>query len=120
MSEQFDLNQNLELIDAMGHTVGIVLPPKTAQELTAERDRLREEVRQLQNQLAEVQSQLNSWKEKARISEERATQWEQDWRDIYKLLPAELRVTEEDIAEIQRDPHTFDEILQMLEQYKPS
>ncbi len=106
MSDQIDLSQRLELRYATGDTVGIVLTPKAVQDLTAERDRLREEVGQLRKQLDEAQRQI--------------ALLEQDWQSMFRLLPRELQVTEEDIREAQRNSHTIDEVLQMLEQYKPS
>jgi predicted nucleic acid-binding Zn-ribbon protein len=102
MSDPIDLSQRLEQLYATGDMVGIVLTPKAIQDLTAERDRLREEVSQLRKQLEEAQRQI--------------ALLEQDWQSMFRLLPRELQVTEEDIAEAQRNGIPLEKIIQELEQ----
>lgn len=108
MGESIELRhgEQLRMCDGNGRTIGVVLSPGTLEQMTAERDQLREEVGQLRKQLDEAQRQI--------------TLLEQDWQSMFRLLPRELQVTEEDIREAQRNSHTIDEVLQMLEQYKPS
>ena len=65
MSELFSLSHNLELRDPAGHMVGIVLPPKAAQELTDERDKLREEVDRLHAKLTELRGALDHARQEA-------------------------------------------------------
>lgn len=110
----------LRLCDANNRIIGIFLSPAVLEQMNAERERLAKEVGELRKQLEETQQLLDSWKEKARLSNERMALLEKDWDALFRLLPRELQVTPEDIAEIQRDPHTFEEILQMFEQHKSS
>jgi predicted nucleic acid-binding Zn-ribbon protein len=65
MSDLFSLSHNLELRDPAGHTVGIVLPAKAAQELTGERDELRAEVDRLHAELTELQRALDQARQEA-------------------------------------------------------
>jgi septal ring factor EnvC (AmiA/AmiB activator) len=113
-------NEHWQLCDGSGRAIGIVLAPTAVEQMNAERERLANEVSELRKQLEETQRQLGSWQEKSRHHEEQIALLEKDWRSMFRLLPRELQVTEEDIAEIQRDPHSFEEILQMFEQRKPS
>ncbi len=98
--------EQLQLCDAKGRVVGVFLPPATLEQMNAERERLVKEIGELRKQLDEAQRQV--------------ALLEQDWHSMFRLLPKELQVTEEDIREIQRDPHTFEEILEMFEQHKSS
>lgn len=98
--------EQLRLCDADGRIVGVFLAPATLEQMNAERERLAKEVEELRKRLDEAQ--------------QRMALLEQDWHSMFRLLPRELQVTEEDIREIQRDPHTFDEILKMFEEHEPS
>ncbi|HEY7428357.1 MAG TPA: hypothetical protein VH682_29260 [Gemmataceae bacterium] len=102
MSDQIDLSQRLELRYATGDMVGIVLTPKAVQDLTAERDRLREEVSQLRKQLDEAQRQI--------------ALLEQDWQSMFRLLPRELQVTEEEMREAIQNSVPFEKLIEELEQ----
>jgi uncharacterized protein YhaN len=122
MGESTALNNGepLRLCDANNRIIGIFLSPAALEQMNAERERLAKEVGELRKQLEETQHLLDSWKEKARLKDERMGLLEKDWDALFRLLPRELQVTPEDIAEIERDPHTFEEILQMFEQHKSS
>lgn len=98
--------EQLRLCDADGRIVGVLLSPTTLEQMNAERERLAKEVEELRKRLKEAQHQV--------------AVLEQDWHSMFRLLPRELQVTEEDIREIQRDPHSFEEILKMLEEHEPS
>src|SRR5579884_1750676 len=98
--------EQLQLCDAKGRVVGVFLSPATLEQMNAERERLVKEIGELRKQLDEAQRQV--------------ALLEQDWHSMFRLLPKELQVTEEDIREIQRDPHTFEEILELFEQDKSS
>jgi SMC interacting uncharacterized protein involved in chromosome segregation len=98
--------EQLRLCDANGCVVGFFLSPAALEEMNAERERLIKEIGDLRKQLDE--------------SQRRVALLELDWHSMFRLLPKELQVTEEDIREIQRDPHTFEEILEMFEQHKTS
>lgn len=98
--------EQLQLCDANGRLVGVFLAPAALEQMNAERDRLTREVEELRNQLEKSQRQV--------------ALLEEDWQSMFRLLPKELQVTEEDIREIQRDPHTFEEIEWMFEQHKSS
>lgn len=98
--------EQLQLCDSKGRIVGVFLSPATLEQMNAERQRLLQEVEDLRKRLEESQRQVALLQE--------------DWQSMFRLLPKELQVTEEDIREIQRDPHTFEEILEMFEQHKPS
>jgi predicted nucleic acid-binding Zn-ribbon protein len=98
--------EQLQLCDANGRIVGVFLTPAALEQMNVERERLAKEVEELRKQLDEGQRQI--------------ALLEEDWHSMFRLLPKELQVTEEDIREIQRDPHTFEEILEMFEQHKPS
>lgn len=68
MSDQIDFSQRLEQLYATGDMVGIVLTPKTFQDLNAERDRLRAEVVELRQALEAARQEL---RDKAAIVAER-------------------------------------------------
>lgn len=88
--------EQLRLCDANGRIVGVFLAPAIVEQMNAERDRLVKENEELRKQLDEAKRQI--------------TLLEEDWQSMFRLLPKELQVTEEDIREIQRDPHTFEEL----------
>jgi SMC interacting uncharacterized protein involved in chromosome segregation len=104
MGESIPLNngEQLQLRDSAGRIVGVFLSPATLEEMNSERERLAKEVEELRKQLDEAQRQIAGL--------------EQDWQTMFRHLPRELQVTEEDIREIQRDPHTFEEIFREWEQ----
>jgi hypothetical protein len=108
MGDSTTLNngEQLQLCDANGRVIGVFLTPAALEEINAERERSMKEISELRKQLDESQRQV--------------ALLEQDWQSMFRLLPKELQVTEEDIREIQRDPHTFEEILEMFEQHKSS
>jgi predicted nucleic acid-binding Zn-ribbon protein len=93
--------EQLQLCDAKGRIVGVFLSPATLEQMHTERERLAEEVKDLRKRLDEAQRQI--------------ALLEQDWQSMFRLLPKELQVTEEDIREIQRDPHTFEELFREWE-----
>lgn len=113
MSNQIDLNQRVEIRYATGDMVGIVLAPKAVQELTGERDQLREETKRLRAEVAELRRAL-----------EEAQREVQDKAAIVKERDLYLQELEsfwaETIAEAKRNPHTIEEVLQMFEQHKSS
>jgi hypothetical protein len=94
--------KQLRLCDADGRVVGVFLSPAALQQLRADREQLTREGEELRKQLEESQRQV--------------ALLEQDWQSMFRLLPKELQVTEEDIREIQRDPHTFEELFREWEQ----
>ena len=104
------MGESMELNNGLG--------PETIRDMTSERDRLRIEVAELRKQLDETQRQIEIWKEKYRHSEEQVALLDQDWHSMFRLLPRELQVTEEDILEIRRDPHTFEELWGLFEQHE--
>src|SRR6185437_9612602 len=108
--------EQLRLCNGNGRTVGIFVAPTTLEQMNAERERLAEKVAELEKRLDETQRLLDSWKEKAQLGSEREALLEKDWHSMFQLLPRELQVREDDIAEIQRDPHTFEELFQEWEQ----
>ncbi|MHB1422339.1 MAG: hypothetical protein ACYC3I_03910 [Gemmataceae bacterium] len=104
MTESIPLNngEQLQLCDGAGRIVGIFLSPTTLEQMNAERERLAKEVEELRKQLDRAQR--------------RVAVLEQDWQSMFRQLPRELQVTEEDIKAIQRDPHTFEELFREWEQ----
>ena len=104
MSGSLSLNngEQLQLCDAEGRIVGVFLSPETLGQMKNERERLAKEVEELRKKLDEAQREI--------------ALLEEDWQSMFRLLPKELQVTEEDIREIQRDPHTFEEIFREWEQ----
>ena len=119
-SRELKNGEQFQLCDANGRTLGVFLAPETVQQMNAERERLAKEADELRKQLEETQRQRDAWMEKARHSEERAALLEQDWHSMFRLLPRELQITEEEIREIQRNPHTFEEVLDLFTQRKSS
>lgn len=104
MGDAIALNngEQLRLCNGNGRVVGVLLSPAELEERNAERQRLIQEIGDLRKQLDE--------------SQRRIVVLEEDWHSMYRLLPKELQVTEEDIREIQRDPHTFEELFREWEQ----
>lgn len=104
MSESTALTngEQLRVCDANNRIVAVLLSPATLEQMNAERDRLVQEVGELRKQLDEAQRQI--------------VVLDEDWHSMFRLLPRELQVTEEDIKEIQRDPHTFEELFREWEQ----
>ncbi len=104
MGESMALNngEELRLCDGDGHVVGFFLAPAALERMNAEREQLAKEVDELRKRLDEAQRQV--------------ALLEQDWHSMFRLLPREYQVTEEDIKEIQRDPHTFEELFREWEQ----
>ncbi len=86
---------------------------KVVQDLTAERDRLREEVNRLRAEVTELKRTLEEAQrevhDKAAIVKE---------RDLY--LHELESFWAETIAEAKRNPHTIEDVLQMFEQHKSS
>lgn len=82
---------------------------KVVQDLTTERDKLRDEANRLRAEVAELRRALEE-------SQRQVAMLEEDWQSMFRLLPKELQVTEEDIRAIQRDPHTFEELFREWEQ----
>lgn len=108
MSEQLDLSQNLELRDAAGHTVGIVLPPKIAHHLTAERDQLRSEVGRLDAEVAELRQALEVARQELR--DKVAIMAERD-----RYLQALEEMWAEKIADADKNGKEFGELLAEIE-----
>lgn len=108
MSDQIDLSQNLELRDAAGHTVGIVLPQKAAQDLTAERDQLRAEVSRLGAEVAELRQALETARQEAH--DKAAIMAERD-----RYLQALEDLWAEKIADMDKNGREFGELIAEIE-----
>jgi hypothetical protein len=109
MSDLLNLNQPLELRDAAGHTV-VILSPKAAQELTAERDQLRNEVTHLRAEIAELNRALEDARKE--VSDKAAIVAERDlyYRELESLMAEKIAYMNahgidgsEVIAEIEAD-----------------
>ncbi len=105
-SKELSNGEELRLCDSSGRIVGIFLSAAALEQMSAERERLAKEGEELRKRLDEAQQQI--------------ALLEQDGHSMFRLLPREYQVTEEDIKEIQRDPHRFEEVLQMWEQDESS
>lgn len=108
MSNQIDLSQRMEIRNATGDTVGIVLAPKAVQELTTERDQLREETNRLRVEVTELKRALDEAQRAVRDKD--AIEAE---RDLY-LRELEEFWTEK-IAETQKNGADFREFIAELE-----
>lgn len=84
------------------------LEAKAFQEVTAERDRLRAEVAELRRALDEARLEL---RDKAAITAER----DQLLKSLYALWPKDDLITEEDIAEMDKNGVDFGDIIAEIE-----
>lgn len=94
--------EQLQLCDANGRIVGVFVSPATLEQMNAERERLVKEIGELRKQLDENQRQV--------------ALLEQDWQSMFRLLPKELQVTEEDMREALQNSIPLDKLIQELEQ----
>jgi septal ring factor EnvC (AmiA/AmiB activator) len=103
MSNQIDLSQRVEIRYATGDTVGIVLAPNAVQELTAERDQLREETSRLRIQVAELRRALEEAQREVRDKTAIVAERDQLLRSLHALLAKDVQITPEDIAELDKN-----------------
>ncbi len=115
MSDQIDLSQRVEIRYATGDTVGIVLAPKAVQELTAERDQLREEANRLRAEVAELQRALEDAQREARDKAAVAAERDQYLRSLHALLAKDVQITPEDIAELDKNGVDIAEVIAEIE-----
>lgn len=94
--------EQLQLCDANGRIVGVFLSPATLEQMSAERERLAKEVEELRKQLDKTQREVAFL--------------EQDWHSMFRLLPKELQVTEEDMREALQNSMPLEKLIQELEQ----
>lgn len=104
MGDSIALNngEQLRLCDANGRIVGVFLSPGTLEQMNAERERLTKEIEELREQLDKAKREV--------------AVLEQDWHSMFRLLPKELQVTEEDIREAIQNSRPLEELIQELEQ----
>jgi hypothetical protein len=107
-SEKNGLERGQELHDGQGRPVGVFLHADAAAELTAERDRLRAEVSELNRALDEAREEL---KDKAALTNERDVYL----KALHKLLWKDVPFTEEDIAEWDRTGLTLNQFIGEIE-----
>jgi predicted RNase H-like nuclease (RuvC/YqgF family) len=103
VSNQIDLSQRVEIRYATGDTVGIVLAPNAVQELTAERDQLREESNRLRAEVAELRRALEEAKREVRDKADIVAERDQYLRSLHALLAKDVQITAEDIAELDKN-----------------
>jgi hypothetical protein len=120
MSESIDLNGGLELRDRQGRTVGVVLPSAEAAELTAERDRLRQEVERLRAEALEMKRALDAAREELKDKAEIA-RYSELYRKALQVIYAKEAppITAEDIAEADKHGMTLDQFIHELENPQP-
>ena len=107
MSIPINLDQKLELRDASGSTVGFVLPEQFLRDLLAERDALRKEVAELQEQLTALRDRA------ARVEAERDGYLE----SLHFLTRKDVvPFTEQELADLQKNGMPFDQIIPEIEQ----
>lgn len=109
MSDQLDLSQSLEVRDAAGQTVGILMPPKTARDLTVERDQLRAEVHRLHAEVAELRQTLDAARQEVRDKAAIVAE-----RDLYLQQLEELMA--EKIADMDKNGIDMGEVIAEIEQ----
>jgi predicted nuclease of restriction endonuclease-like RecB superfamily len=104
MGDSISLNnvEQLQLRDGTGRLLGVFLTPTILEQMNAERERLAKEVAELRKQLDEAQR--------------RVAVLEQDWHSMFRLLPRELQVSEEDIREALQNRIPLEKLIQELEQ----
>ncbi|HTU91442.1 MAG TPA: hypothetical protein VMF69_15275 [Gemmataceae bacterium] len=115
MSNQIDLSQRVEIRYASGDTVGIVLAPKAVQELTAERDQLREETNRLRAEVAELRSALEEAQREARDKPAIVAERDQYLRSLHALLAKDVQITPEDIAELDKNGVDIADVIAEIE-----
>jgi SMC interacting uncharacterized protein involved in chromosome segregation len=115
MSNQIDLSQRVEIRYATGDTVGIVLAPKAVQELTAERDQLREETNQLRAQVAELRRALEETQRETRDKSAIVAERDQYLRSLHALLAKNVQITPEDIAELNKNGVDIADVIAEIE-----
>jgi chromosome segregation ATPase len=111
MSDQS--NQGVELPDDSGRSLGFVRSEEAVRELTAERDRLRQEVAEIQAKLGALAA------ERDRLREElAAAQRERDeyLRWLYALTPKDSPITPEEFAEGLKNAVPGEQVFAELEQ----
>jgi chromosome segregation ATPase len=106
MSDQISLSQQLELRDASGRTVGVYHAARVVEELTAERDRWRQEVSHLRAELLSLQRALDGARreaeESAALAAGRVRQIEQ-LEGLLNLLNTYLGFTPEELADLEQN-----------------
>jgi uncharacterized coiled-coil DUF342 family protein len=117
MSEITENGERLELRDAKGRTVGYLFVRQLVEELTAERDRLREEVRRLRDQLGQAEAEaLRLTQEQAKLTAER----DRHLKALHELTYQEFHFTPEEIADMDRNGVELRAIIEELERTLPS
>jgi hypothetical protein len=87
------------------------VPPQAVEELTAERDRLRAETVRLEAEVEELRRALAASREDAKAQAALAERWQKDWRDVYALLPPELRIDPQEIADMEKNGLSLNDLL---------
>jgi hypothetical protein len=120
MADTIDLNGGLELHDRQGRKVGVVLPADAAAELTAERDRLRQEVERLRAELLEARRALDAAREELKDKAEIASECEMYRKSLEAIYAKDApSFTAEDIAEADKHGLTLDQFIHELENPQP-
>jgi hypothetical protein len=106
MLDQLDLSQRLELRDAAGRTVGVVLASQAIEGLTAEREQLRAETVRLRAEVGELKRALACAEQEAK-----------DYlKSLYALLKKEdVRFEPEELAELDRNGVPLNQFIAELE-----
>jgi hypothetical protein len=119
MSDQLSLSQQLELRDASGRTVGVYHAARVVEELTAERDRLQEEVSHLRGELLSLQRLLDGARrgaeENAALAAGRARRISQ----LEELLNTYLGFTAEEIADLEQNGVPLAQVIDEIERTVP-
>jgi hypothetical protein len=134
MAELIDLSGGQELRDGTGRTVGVFLPADAAAELTAEYDRLRQEVDRLSAESRELKARLYAAQEEfrdkahdiyqkgldrlrhqaaraAEVTRER----DEYLKSLYVLLRKDFAFTPEELAEMEKTGGPIDDIVEEAE-----
>jgi alkylation response protein AidB-like acyl-CoA dehydrogenase len=100
-------DQNLEVCDASGTTVGFLVPERAFRDLLAEREALRRQVAELRQEVLALRAQAEKV---AREKDERI----QTLRDLCReLVPP---ITAEELAEMKKDGISFARVVDEVEQ----
>jgi chromosome segregation ATPase len=112
MSSPIKLNETLELRDASGATLRIFVPEDALNELLTERDRLRQQVADLQEKIQGLQKAVEQAEQQRHSAE--------DDRDgyleaLYLRTRKEISFTEEELKDLRENGLTPDQVLAELE-----
>jgi hypothetical protein len=77
--------------------------PSAAEQLAAERDRLQAQVACLRAEVEGLKQTLAAAQEDARAKAALAEEWEAGWKELYALLPAELRIDLDELARVREN-----------------